>query len=250
MNLSELQHDTIKPYAECLAESERNPDFVSPFIHLTDHYTRRKRCAKIFEMIDKQIQQLFYPHFISYPEEAELIEALIRSTQSKKILEVGCYAGFTTLHMIRAIYPDGLVVAVDRQSVLPEIFRTEQFANCFRFYQGDTPEVFHYANGIIFDLVYIDSDHSAEHTEKEVRTLMQFTRPGTMFLFHDCSPKLNPKDEYGSAPVWTLLHNYVADGTFSGGIFQSVDRWDCKMQLGENYDRDCLPHIGIFRRLK
>lgn len=250
MNLSELEHGTIRPYNDCLTEAAKNPEFVSPFIHLTDNYERRKRHAEFFALIDKAIQQLFYPHFISYPEEAELIEALIRSTQSKKILEVGCYSGFTTLHMIRAIYPDGLVVAVDQQNALSPIFKRGEFAKCFRFHQGLTPDIFHHENGNIFDFVYVDSDHSPEHTEKEITALMQFTRPGSMFVFHDCAPKLNPGDAYGSGPIWKLLSGYVSKQIFIGGIFPSVDRWDCKMQYRENYDRNCLPHIGIFRRMK
>jgi predicted O-methyltransferase YrrM len=250
MNLYELEHGVIKPYIECLEEARKNPGFVSPFIDLTDHYQRRIRHAGIFGMMDEYIQKLFYPHFISYPEEAELIEALIRSTQSRKMLEVGCFAGFTTLHMIRAVYPGGMVVAVDKQDVLPDIFKHPEIAKCFRFHQGTTPEVFDQENGTIFDLVYVDSDHSPEHTSKEIEALMKFTAPGSMFLFHDCAPKLNPKDEYGSGPVWKLLYSYVTIGLFSGGIFPSVDRWDCRMQHGENYDRNCLPHIGIFRRVK
>ncbi len=248
MELPALQHGVIKPYRECLDEAEADPDFVSPFIHLTDHYARRKRHADMFEMIDKHIQQRFYPHFISYPQEAELIEALIRSTQSSKILEVGCFTGFTTMHMIRAIYPDGIVVAVDKQDVLPTFFKNSEVQKCFRFHQGETPEVFHRENGMLFDLVYIDSDHSPQHTAKEVDALMQFTYPGSMFVFHDCAPKLNPSDKYGSGPIWQLLYSYVTKGRFSGGIFPSVDRWDVKMQHGKNYERDCLPHVGIFRR--
>lgn len=240
----------MKTYREALDEMEANANYVNPYLPQVVAYQRRLEHAVLFKLIQDQIEKLFYPQFISYPEDAEFIESLIRLTMSKRILEVGMFTGFTTLHMIRAVYPDGLVFAIDNQKVFPSFFGKPEIAVCFDFRHGDTlVELARlHTEGQQFDFVFVDSDHSLEHTEKERQLLWNVTRPGSIFVFHDCPPQHEPQHAPNSGHLWTYLHQCVANGWFKGLILPSADRIDVKEMFGANYKRECLPHLGVFIR--
>lgn len=239
----------MKTYREALDEMENNAGYVNPYLPQAVTYQRREDHAQLFSDIQRQIKKLFYPHFISYPEDAETIEALIRLTMSKRILEVGCFTGFSTLHMIRAVFPDGIVVAIDNQKVYPSFFEREDIAKCFRFMHGDTLEqLAKLPRNEPFDFVYVDSDHSLEHTEAERRLLWEVTRKGSIFVFHDCPPKHRPSDLPESGQLYNYLQGLVRQGLFKGAVFPSADRLDMQEMLGSEYTREVLPHLGIFIR--
>lgn len=203
--------------------------YDNPFLKDCVAYRHRNEHALIFREIQEEIDRLFYPHFISYHEDAEFIEKLIRLTMSKRILEVGMFSGFTTLHMLRAVYPDGHVTGIDNQKVYTSIL--DGFPDHFDFYQGDSVDVIRSLYGQRFDLVYIDSDHSPEHTMREVDELAEVTKSGSVFVFHDCNP---------STDVGRILKSYVASGFFNGLILPSAHRLDVGV--------DNLPHLGVFIR--
>lgn len=241
--------ETMISYQEILDGIESNPDYESPFRQEVTAYARRREHAAVFADIQRQIEKMFYPHFISYPEDAETIEALIRLTMARRVLELGTFTGFTTLHMIRGVYPDGLVVSIDNQKVYPSFFGKPEIAKCFRFMLGDTLQELEKLRGLdAFDLVYVDSDHSLEHTESERKLLWEITRPGSIFVFHDCPPQQQPGDLPESGHVYNYLQGLVAQGLFRGAVFPSADRMDVKEVFGPLYRRECLPHLGIFIR--
>lgn len=239
----------MKTYREALDEMEANAGYENPFLPQVTAYTRRREHAELFRQIQEQIEKLFYPQFISYPEDAETIEALIRLTMSKRVLEVGCYTGYTTLHMIRAVYPFGVVVAIDNQKVFPSFFYRPEIAKCFRFMYGDTlDQLARLPANEPFDFVYVDSDHSLEHTESERRLIWNITRPGTVFVFHDCPPKHRPTDPPESGQLYNYLQGLVNQGLLKGAVFPSADRLDMQEIMGAGYTREVLPHLGIFIR--
>lgn len=241
--------DTMISYQEILDQIETNPDYENPFATQITAYARRKEHAAVFAEIQRQIEKMFYPHFISYPEDAETIEALIRLSMAKRVLEVGMFTGFTTLHMIRGVYPDGMVVAIDNQKVYPSFFTRPEISQCFRFLLGDTHQVLaDMAGSDAFDLVYVDSQHDLAHTERERELLWPITRPGTVFVFHDCPPQHQPHDPPESGQIWHYLYGLVNKGLFRGGIFPSADRMDVRETFGPEYRREILPHLGIFIR--
>lgn len=225
-------------------------------INIIDTYKRRTEHKELFSAIEHEIREAFEYRFISYPEDAELIESMIRLTQAKRVLELGMYSGFTTLHMVRGIFPDGLVVSIDcNPAIEPNpIFARDDLKKCFRFVRGRTPEVITSPamadyrledNG--FDLVYVDSDHSLAHTESERLALWPITHPGTVFIYHDCPKRTNP-DSRETGAVYNYLTGLVQNGVYRGAIFPSPDRIDVKETFGAKYHRDLLPHLGIFIR--
>lgn len=237
----------MKTYQECLNDLEANQP--NNFMDWVPRYAARRKHQKLFDEIARLIDQMFYPHFISYPEEAEFIEALIKMTMAKNILEVGMFSGFTTLHMLRAVIPNGRVTGVDSQKVYPaRFFEMPEIQQRFRFVQGHTPEVLETLKPEKFDLVYVDSDHSPEHTAREVAILMELTDTGSVFVFHDCPSKLRPNEEPESGPMYQYAQKLIKSGLFQGLVLPTCDRLDVREQWGDDYQRELLPHMAVLIR--
>lgn len=217
-------------------------------LKLITSYSRKVEFAEVFAKIQAKIEELFDWHWVNYPEESELIEAVIRNAEAKNVLELGMYTGFTSLHMIRAVYPHGKVVSIDAR-VMHDVqwFEQPDIARCFEFIHGHTPEIFPALAGRTFDLVFVDSDHSVEHCEKEVFGLWPYTHKGSIFMFHDL-PRIQRPDATEDCPLWKWAYSLVERGHFHGVILPSVYRIDCAREFGENYNRDLNPHMGIFIR--
>jgi predicted O-methyltransferase YrrM len=220
----------------------------NPFVKQQKEWERRKKFSDSRKVITEKIESIFEPRFITPPETSELIESIITITDSRTILELGVCTGFTTLHMLRAIYgkPGARIVAVDARPAHDKSF-WDKFQNYLQFVEGWTPQVLENLTGSMFDLVFVDSDHSVEHTAVELGALWPITRKGTIFLFHDVPEWQTPTNRV-HPPVRDYLFSKVADGTFQGGMLPSCEQLDCLDVYGEGYPMQCNPGLGIFIR--
>ncbi|WP_135079114.1 class I SAM-dependent methyltransferase [Terasakiella sp. SH-1] len=57
------------------------------------------------------------------PEEAGLLDMLVRLTGTKRIIEIGVYAGYSTLALAQALPDDGYIVALERDERFPPVGR-------------------------------------------------------------------------------------------------------------------------------
>jgi len=55
------------------------------------------------------------------PEEAGFLDLLVRITGAKRIVEIGVYAGYSTLAMAQALPEDGYIVALERDERFPPV---------------------------------------------------------------------------------------------------------------------------------
>jgi predicted O-methyltransferase YrrM len=224
----------------------------NPYASKVAEWERRKEFAIERALISAKIESLFEPRFITPPETSECIESLITMTDSRKILEIGTCTGFTTLHMLRAIIgkDGGHVTSIDSRPAHDEAwFSRPSLKPWFRFIQGWTPEILDKCSGTIFDLVFIDSDHSEAHCQKELAALIPITQPGTIFLFHDCPKRdlpSSPPDSEGTIFRW--LHSKIDAGYFRGTVLPTAEQLDCLMEWGPGYDKNCNPGLGVFVR--
>lgn len=214
-----------------------NPDLIN-----CDEYNRRDKHHHTLELLSDEIRALYEPKFITPDHTSEFIEALIRMSDAKQILELGMYSGFTTLHMLRAIVgkSGAQVVSVDaRPAHDREFFSLFERQGWFKFIQGWTPDCLTSLRGRIFDLVFIDSDHTIEHTERELEALMPITQSGTILLFHDAP--ITP----GTIYHWLL--NKVSLGILKGTILPTAPQQDVTALFGPTRT-DVRPNLGVFLR--
>lgn len=222
----------------------------NPFESQQKEWERRKQFAAVREKITKKIVSLMEPRFITPPETSELIEAIVTASDARKILELGTCTGFTTLHMLRAVIgkPDAKIVSIDFRPAHDAAFwALPEFSGILQHINEGTPESITKLHGQVFDLVFIDSDHSISHTAKELGALWPVTRKGAIFLFHDV-PEWESPSVRRPPPVRDYLFSKVKDGTFDGVCVQTCEQLDCLDAWGEFYPPQCNPHLGIFIR--
>lgn len=224
--------------------------YPNPFSKQQKEWERRRATRESRGLITEKIESLFEPRFITPPETSELVEAIVTATDSRRILELGTCTGFTTLHILRAILgkPDAKVFSVDaRPAHDQEFWNRNDWADHIAFIEGWTPEVLKRFHGMTFDLVFVDSDHSVDHTVKELGELWNITRKGTVFLFHDV-PEWQSPDIRFPVPIRSYLTGKVLDGTFEGGVIPTCEQLDCLAVWGEGYPPQCNPGLGVFVR--
>lgn len=225
----------------------------NPFESQQKEWVRRHQTAALRKLITDKIVALFEPRFITPPETAECLEALITMTDSRRILELGMCTGFGTLHMLRAIIgkPGAKVTSVDSRPAHDRAFFTQpSIAEHFEFIEGWTPDAINKLRvPVPFDFVFVDSDHSVDHCEVELDALFNVTMTGSIITFHDCPEQQSPQvPQSQKAVIWTWLHQQVARGKLRGTCLPSCEQLDCLDAWGVGYPRQCNPGLGIFVR--
>lgn len=226
----------------------------NPFESKQNEWQRRHVHTAVLALIEAKIRSLFEPRFITVPETSECIAAIITMTDSRKILEIGTCTGFGTLHMLKAVYgkPGACVISVDaRPAHDKEFWARPEFKGVLEHVEGWTPEIITSSpvlkSKAPFDLVFVDSDHSVSHSEKEFSALWSITAPGTIFLTHDV-PEWQTPEVPKPPPIYDWLYKKVEEGMFRGVILPSCEQLDCIDAYGPGYNKKCNPGLGIFVR--
>lgn len=219
--------------------------FPNPLACQEKEWERRKQWAHMMELIQQKIISLWEPRYITPVATAEAIAAIVTLTDSRTILELGTHVGFTTYHMLKAVIgkPGARIVTVDPRPAHDAQFFSE-FSSVLTHINGWTPKCLEEIEGP-FQLVFVDSDHTLEHTIKEMDALMRLTVPGSIFLFHDLPEWQNP-DNPTPHPTRQFILN---DTRIRGVCLPSGEQADCLATWGEGYPLQCNPGLGIFVRL-
>lgn len=224
----------------------------NPWVGKMPEYQRRHEQTSTRELLSKKIQMLTEPRFITCGETSEIMEALVTMISAKQILELGMHTGRSSLHFLRAIVgiEGAKLVSIDaRPTHDKEFFALPEIAKHFEFISGWTPQCLDQLAGRNFDFVFVDSDHSVEHTQKELGALMTITRPGTMICFHDCPEWQTPSNRV-SPPVRKYLLEMIKSGEFSGMMLPSPMQLDCLEEWGPNYPKQANPGLAVLIRQK
>ena len=216
----------------------------NPYWPQQDEVKRRHAMAAARQWITEKIIAITEPRFITPHETSECIEALITMTDSRRILEIGTCTGYTTLHMLRAVIgkPGAGVVSVDARPAHDRKWWS-QFHGTLEFVEGWTPDILSNIAGP-FDFVFVDSDHSVEHTDRELNALWRLTYSGSIICFHDV-PQWQQPNNRTPPPVreWLLRHPQL-----EGLCLPSCRQLDCVSEWGPDYPKQCNPGLGVFIR--
>jgi predicted O-methyltransferase YrrM len=221
----------------------------NPYAARQPEWFRRHQFAEEIKLITDKITSIFEPRFITPPETSGTIEAIVMMTDARVILEIGTCTGFSALHILRAIIgkPGAHLTCMDHRPAHDrEFFSIPWIANQFTFVHKETPGGLSSLRGQMFDLVFVDSDHTLEHCQKELEALWPITRPGTIILFHDCPQWQTPDTRSGV--IWEWLQKRVDEKVLRGTCFPSCQQDDCEAQYGHGYPKECNPGLGMFIR--
>lgn len=232
------------------AENYGRGCWPNPWVEKQAEWQRRVENAALLDLLTLKLRKIFEPRFITGVETCELMEVLITMTGATQILELGMCTGFGSLHMLRAIVgkEGAKLVSIDaRPAHDREFFARPEIAKHFEFIEGWTPDALKQLHGRQFDFVFVDSDHSVEHTKKELEALMAITHPGTMLCFHDC-PEWKTPSQRVAPPVREYLQSLIELGNFTGMMLPSPNQLDCEEEYGKGYDSRCNPGLAVLIR--
>lgn len=222
----------------------------NPYAAKEKEFVRRHDHARTIQILDEKIRMIHEPRFITPPPTSEFIAALATMTDSRSILELGSLTGYTTMHLIKSIVgkENAKVVSIDCNPEYDrDFFASAEIAPWVEFIKGYTPDALKQLQGRKFDMVFIDTDHSVEHTKKELDGLFPITKPGTILVFHDV-PEWQSPENRTAPPVRNWLLEQVDAKQFYGFVLPTCEQQDCLITWGPGYPKQCNPGLGVFVR--
>jgi predicted O-methyltransferase YrrM len=125
-----------------------------------------------------------WAQMMTHPELGALLQALVRATGGRAVLEIGTFVGTSAAWMARALAPDGRIdtlEADDDRAGRAEAFLAEAgLADRVRVHRGPAMETLPGLPDGAYDLCYIDADKAGypAYLEQSVRLV----RPGGLIL--------------------------------------------------------------------
>jgi predicted O-methyltransferase YrrM len=141
--------------------------------------------AMIQRIIDIQKEKEFYP-WSSEPHTASFLFALARLLEARRILELGTYKGFATLHFLQALdgLADSSLVTIDIKDYRSPILKQPEVQEAYTFVLGDSVKVVPQLRQT-FDLAFVDTDHTYGHCVAEVEAILGILAPAGVIVLHD-----------------------------------------------------------------
>jgi caffeoyl-CoA O-methyltransferase len=137
--------------------------FISPELEQYAHDHTRPR-PPLFD----ELRSYTYDH-VSWPQmqvgriEGTLLKMLVALSGARRILEVGCYTGYSSLCMAEALPPDGRIITLDHSdeytSVARTFFAKSVHGSKIEIRLGDGLETIRsFDEGDVFDMAFLDAD--------------------------------------------------------------------------------------------
>ena len=131
-----------------------------------------------------------------HPSVAEYLYQLVRRIKPALVFEIGCYIGFSTLHMARALKENGSgrLVSFDLNTgVASDNIKEACLSDHVEFIQGNSSVTvkqyfLDHGDGKI-DLVFIDGDHTRRGCVADFNALHDHVKKDGYIIFHDIYPE-------------------------------------------------------------
>ncbi|PSL43571.1 putative O-methyltransferase YrrM [Salsuginibacillus halophilus] len=136
----------------------------------------------------KRIKQAVYeaemPEISIPPETGQALKLLIRMTNRKRVLEIGCLGGYSSLWMARGLAEDGVVVSLEKEKKHVEVAKKEleqtPDGQKISIRHGDALEALQTMSeeNERFDFFFIDADK--ERYEAYLDACIEIAQPGAI----------------------------------------------------------------------
>ncbi|MDY6973491.1 MAG: class I SAM-dependent methyltransferase, partial [Thermodesulfobacteriota bacterium] len=131
------------------------------------------------------------------PALAEYLYQLVRETNPSLVVEIGCYIGFSTLHISKALKENncGRLVSFDMDaSRARDNIRQAGLSDWVEFIEGDSSvmlgQYLRDLKGEKIDFVFVDGDHTRRGCVRDFNALHGQIEEGGYLLFHDICPRI------------------------------------------------------------
>ena len=153
-------------------------------------------------------------------EHADFLTVMVRVLKPKRIVETGtCYGrGTAALAEGCRLNRQGQVFTCDIE-VKPHAWTQEQ-GKWIKFVHGDIEDL-QQREPWIWDLAFIDGDHTKEGCAKDIRAIASRMKPGGTILIHDTGLFAGVRDALVEAVQCDLLEGAWMDTSVGVGIFHT-----------------------------
>ena len=182
------------------------------------NYSLDPYCGRndLFVRVIREMEALPFTHPVSVNiDAAQFLYALAKFLQPQLILEIGCFIGFSTLHLAQALKENGRgkVLAVDlfsldmsaenlaivtekkviNQLEIAELFKSKaRLEEYVTFVKGPSGEIRPRIEKEVrtsIDLLFIDGDHTVPGVFADINTYYDDVKVGGYILLHDIYPQ-------------------------------------------------------------
>jgi len=129
------------------------------------------------------------------PALAEYLYRQVRETKPALVVEIGCYIGFSTLHIAKALKENGSgrLVSFDLNTgVASDNIKEARLSDYVEFIEGDSSvmgkQYLLDPGGEKIDFVFLDGDHTRRGCVRDFNVLHGHIRDGGYLLLHDIYP--------------------------------------------------------------
>lgn len=133
---------------------------------------------------DTEIRQI-HPRMISGLYQASLLNFLVKISQSKRILEIGTFTGYTAICMAKAICETGKIITIEINDELENTINNNIIlSGCEKKIDliiGDAKEIIRELDDNSFDIIFIDGD-KREYLDYYKLCLKKLKKDGFMLI--------------------------------------------------------------------
>ncbi|MDC0074949.1 class I SAM-dependent methyltransferase [Alphaproteobacteria bacterium] len=164
-------------------------------------------CSKEFKETTNSIMQKESKSLLT-PSALAFLDQLVKKTNIKSVLEIGTFRGGATKILANAIKGKGIILTLDSNQDRKPIIEAE-IGSWSKLMQETTIflsltsyeffEVFKYSEGKLFDLCFIDGDHSHTGALSDIINCSKFSAPNSIIVIDDAN----------QPPVYTAAHDFL-----------------------------------------
>ena len=172
------QPNTPLPDQDTQARWTRMDDFIEQHLLAPD--------PMLQATLDYTAEQGYPAHLHVAPNQGQFLALLLKISQSKRVLELGTFAGYSTLYMAQALNPDGYIMTIEARDshyqLARENIRRAGLDQRIDLKLGKVADVLTALpiDTAPFDFIFIDADK--QNYPLYLELCLRFSRSGTLIV--------------------------------------------------------------------
>lgn len=165
--------------------------------------------------LDYTAEQGLPSHLHVANNQGKLLAMLLQLHQSKRVLELGTFAGYSTIYMAQHLPQDGFILSIEGRAghakIAQDNIQRAGFADKIEIKIGDAATILQNlpADTPAFDFIFIDADKQSY--PKYLQLALQYARSGTVLFFDNVIRAGEIINENNTKPTMLGLRQVLED---------------------------------------
>ncbi|MBU2710337.1 O-methyltransferase [Zooshikella harenae] len=198
---------------------------VNPDIEDYCHQHTTKESDLLLSLIDETNQNMGYPVKLSGRQVGRLLKLIVSISQTKTILEIGMFTGYSALSMAEALPEEGKIICCETNpraiEFAKQFFEQSPHGHKIDIRFGKALDTISSLVEMTFDLVFIDADK--KNYTHYLHSTLPLVRSGGLIIVDNAlwqGNVLTPNDERDQAVA--ELNRYVAESETLENVLLSI----------------------------